>query len=293
MRLQQVVGGLALIALAALQRIVLAPDLTRIPADYAEETQYDAASRSREKAEDDWQYLTLTARRVDQTLVAARGHLIVQGDLHWADDSGIVLFESSGIYQVDRYSRTNLAGYGDIERGGQFLFPTHVQETTYRYWDPMYVGERTARFERHDWIADMDVLVFRFTAKDLDESAGYAHLPDVPERYEAHTNGEGVLRVEPMTGVVIDYEDTGTSYFFDPVVRTHVADMYIWTSRYTQQTREFKIAQAKQLRRRMIIVERVAPAALLIGGIAMMGFGLARRRGSGSVALTPAREAGA
>ena len=126
--------------LAAAQHFWITPQLERLPADYAEEPSFAAQSRFRETPAGAWTDSSLTARRVDQTLVSSASHSIIQGDLHWTNDAGVVEYENTGVYGVDRHTRMNLPGYGDVVRTGPFLFPLHTERKNYRYWDPQFIG---------------------------------------------------------------------------------------------------------------------------------------------------------
>jgi len=278
MRLRLLIPVFGLWLLAAAQHFWIAPHLLQLPADYADETRYATKSRLRGTPDGDWEEADLIGRRVDQTLVAAAEHSIIQGSLHWTTADGLAAFESSGIYGVDRQTRMNLPGYGDSRRDGQFLFPPHTEARTYRYWDPQFIGARMASFAHSDALEGLPVYLFHFRVQGLDESAGFAHLPDVPERYRAHTEGEGTLWVEPTSGLVVDYEERGTSYFVEPGTGKRIADLYVWSDSYTPQTKAAKLRQGAAARRRIQLLELGLPLGLLFAGCACLVFGLLRRR---------------
>ncbi len=290
--------GVLVSLLAPVARWGIAPLLGQLPADYAEETAYAATSRFRPTLDAPWEEHALIARRVDQTLLASAQRLLVQGDLHWTSLTGEILFETSAVFGVDRGTRANLAGYGNVDRAGQFLFPAPTEAATYSYWDPMWVGTREAHFERRDTLEGVPVHVFRFLVRGLDETDGYLHLPDVPQRYRMHSDGEGTLWIEPTSGVVVDYEERGRSGFVEPASGTRVGDAYVWEARYTPATRSTKLAQATAERWRSLFVGTWLPIGLLLlGVVAMVGAGLGilrrRTRPQRAAAAAVAGEAGA
>lgn len=282
MRLRLLIPVFGLWLLAGAQYFWIAPHLLQLPADYADETRYATKSRFRGTPDGAWEEAELIGRRVDQTLVASAEHSIIQGSLHWTTADGLAAFESTAIYGVDRQTRMNLPGYGDSSRDGQFLFPPHTEARPYRYWDPQYIGARVANFARSETLDGLPVQVFHFRVQGLDESAGFAHLPDVPERYRAHTEGAGTLWIEPTSGLVVDYEERGTSYFVEPGTGKRVAELYVWSDRYTPETKAAKLQQGVAARRRIQVLEIGLPLGLLLTGSAGLLFGLLRRR-----ALTP------
>jgi hypothetical protein len=259
--------------LAAITRWWIAPHLMRLPADYAAETFYQAQSRSRQTPDGEWENTPMIARRVDQALIVAGDTAILQGGFHWATEKGQVLFESAGIYGVDRRKRTNVSGYGNVNRTGLYLFPPHLQRTTYSFWDPMYIGPRVATFDRTDTLDGLPVYIFRFKVRNLDETPGYSYLPDVPERFKAYTDGQGTLWIEPLTGTIVDYQDQGTSYFFDARTAKRVADLFVWSEHMMPQTKAAQWKLAVAARRRTLALEVWLPAALLLGGLMYLALG--------------------
>lgn len=256
----------ALLVLAALVRFEIAPRLNELPAAYASETRYAAESRWRETPDGAWTPITVIARRVDQTIVATGATHIVQGDVHWTTESGQVLFESAGLYGVDRRTRLNVPGYGNIERTGQFLSPPGVARAAFLFWDPMFIGPRTATFDRVETLADLAVYVFRFSGTAMDETTGYGYLPGVPERYRTLTDGQGALWIEPVSGVLVDYEEAGDSFFVAVATGERVASFFQWRDRYTPETRTAQLALARTFRTRILALERWLP-----GGLAALG----------------------
>lgn len=270
--------GLACWPLAALHYFYIAPQLLRIPAAYASEASFDATTRARAGPGAQWSSSSLVARRVDQALLSSAGHAIIQGDLHWTNADGVVEFETSAIFGVDRHTRRNLPGYGDMARNGPFLFPLHTERNSYDYWDTHFIGSCRATYERTQEIDGVPVRVYRFRAAGLDETAGYSQLPDVPERFRVHSDASGTLWIEPTSGVVVDYEEQGVSYFVEPAGGKRVADVYIWKDRYTPRTRLAKMQLAVAERRRIVLLETAIPAALLLAGAGALLLGLRPRR---------------
>lgn len=266
---------------AAIHTMWIAPQLLRLPADYAEETSFAATASLRETPSAPFVTSNLMARRVDQTLISSATHSIIQGNVHWMDNAGVVQFENTGIYGVDRRTRMNMLGYGDLPRTGAYLFPLHIERKNFAYWDPMFIGGRQAIFDRNETLDGLQVYVFRFSVTNLDETVGYSHLPDVPERYHAHTDANGQIWIEPTSGTMVDYEEQGTSYFINTKTGERFTDFFRWKDRYTPQIREFKIKQAKVARLRILALEYWVPAALIISGLFSLVAGL---RKSGLVA---------
>jgi len=270
--------ALAFLILAALMRFWIAPALELLPADYSNATALSEEDKFRDSPTGDWQASTLNTKRVDQTIKTSNQTAIIEGALHVYYATGAVNFEVTSLYGVDQRTRLNLAGYGSVNRTGQYLFPTHVQPIGYPVWDPFFVGLRQAAFDHIDIIDGIQVYVFTFNAAGMDETTGYSYLPDVPEHYLAHTDGQGTNWVEPLSGFVADYMDSGVSYFVDPSTGMRLADFNKWDERYTPETRTAQIALARAARLRILALEDWLPGGLLLAGLFFLGLFLFQRK---------------
>jgi hypothetical protein len=270
--------ALAFLLLGALLRYWIAPVLELLPADYANEAILIEEDKFRDSPTGEWLASTLNTQRVDQIITNSGQTAIIEGALHVYYVSGEVNFEVTSLYGIDRRTRLNLAGYGNVNRTGQYLFPPHVQPIEYPIWDPMFVGLRQATFERTEKIEGVEVYVFSFSASGMDESTGYSYLPDVPEHYLVHTDGQGTIWVEPLSGFVVDYMDSGVSYFVDPSTGTRLADFNQWKERYIPETRTTQIKLARASRLRILALEVWLPGSLLLIGLLFLGLFLFQRK---------------
>jgi hypothetical protein len=266
--------AIALLAAAALLHFGVAPQVKSLPASYASETRLAVDDSLRQTPNGEWERTAASLRRVDQTIASTSETVIVQGDLHVYAESGAVIFESTGLYGVSRLSRQNMPGYGDTERTGQYLFPPDVQPETYTFWDPMFIGPRVATFDHAETQDGFPIYVFHFSATGLDETAGYSYLPDVPEKYAAHTDGEGTIWIEPVTGAVVDYVERGTSYFVEPATGRRIADFHIWTNLLSPETHAAQLALAAGARWRLLALTVWLPAGLGLASLAALGLGI-------------------
>ncbi|MBI3776267.1 MAG: DUF3068 domain-containing protein [Gammaproteobacteria bacterium] len=261
-------GAAAFWMLAVLLRWGIAPYYEKIPADYFMETQYTAKLWSRQTPASDAVESDSMVRRRDQTLTRSAAHSIIQGDAHWLTATGILIFETLNTYGVDRRTRQNLTSYGDQERTGQYLFPPHTLKQQYDFWDPIYAGPNRMTFAQVDRFRDIEVYVFDSRAEGLDETAGYRSSPDVPEKYRVLTYGKGRLWVEPVSGVVVDHEDGGTSYYVELKSGRYVGEpINQWYARYTPETIQAQLQFAKTSRRWMLALEVWLPLTFVTTGL--------------------------
>lgn len=271
--IRYVLVAIGLMGLAGLSRYWIGPELGSLPEDYMNETFYAAESRFRETPTSGWENITLIARRVDQTITVSGRTAFIQGNLHWISEQGRVIFENTGLYAVDRHTRMNMSGFGNVDRTGQFLFPLQVERRIYRYWDQAFIGPRVATFDHTEMMNGLSVYVFHFIGTDLDETEGYSFLADVPEHYHAHTDGKGKIWIEPVSGMVLDYEEQGVSYFVAPSTNKRLDPFYEWSDRYTLETRTAQLKLAHTARRRILLMEIFLPIGLALMGLIWFGLG--------------------
>jgi hypothetical protein len=141
----------------------------------------------------------------------------------------------------------------------------------------MFIGPRPAVYHHTEKIDGLSVDVYHFSATHLDETAGYSYLQEVPETYLAHTDGQGVLWIEPLSGIVVDYQDQGVSYFMNPETGERVADFNQWTERFTAETRAAQLAKARQARLRNQVFEAWLPGGVLLLGLLALALDLNRK----------------
>ncbi len=274
MKLARIPISLGFLLLAAILRLWIAPLIERLPADYANEATLSEQDQFRDSPTGGWLASTLTTRRVDQTITVSDQTSIIEGALHVYSASGVLNFETTSLYGVDQRRRLNVASLGSVDRTGQYLFPPHVLQIEYPIWDPYFIGLRQATFQRTDQIDGLQVYVFSFSGSNMDETTGYDYLADVPENYLAHTDGKGSIWVEPLSGIAVDYMDSGVSYFVDPTSGARIADFNQWTERYTPETRTAQLAMARTARLRILALEIWTPGGILALAILWLVFTL-------------------
>jgi hypothetical protein len=267
---------LAFLAAALIVHLWVAPQATQLQADYSNESLSQVEDHFRPSESDAWETANLTNYRVDRALSVTAEMMIVQGNLSVYTATGEPIFESNSLYGVNRFTRMNVHGYGDTDRSGQFLFPPQIKPVTYEYWDPLFIGPRTAVFDHTEVLNGLQVYVFNFKGTGMDETAGYGYMQAVPERYQAFTDGNGMLWIEPVSGVVVNYQEQGQSYFVDPKTGGHGAVFHTWSGAFSEDTKTTQMALAESARLRALFLYDWLPGALFLTGFIWLVFGLIR-----------------
>ena len=265
--------SLIFLTLAVLLRFWVAPALEQLPGYFRIETTYEQENQFRESPDSIWQSSQLKVRRIDQTLTALPEVVIIQGELQIFFKDDTVNFETGGLYGVQRSTRQNLPDYGNVRRNGHYFFPTHVSQSQYTLWDPFYIGPQSLTFDHIEMLEGVRVYVFKMTVSDLDETSGYSYLPIVPERYLAITTATGTLWVEPLSGIVVNYQDQGSSSWVDIKDHSTVAEFNTWTNIYTPETRAARLELARTTLLRMLVIEVFLPVLSLVAGLVFLLIG--------------------
>jgi hypothetical protein len=250
----------------------------RLPSDYSAEIHFAAHTHFRDSLTAPWLASEMRPRRFDQTVSSTPEVSLIQCDLQWTTLAGEVTYESAGLYGVDRSSHANAADYGNRTRTGQFLFPLHTRKQDYELWDPFYTGPRRCRFIREEVIGGLSVYLFSCDAEDIDDTAGYMALPDVPKLYLARSNGSGYAWVEPLSGVIVGFFDHGRSYLVDRTTLEPRGDFYWWSASYAPETTAAQMQLARHNRTRILMQERWLPFGLVLGALLVLTFPAAARR---------------
>ena len=137
----------------------------------------------------------------------------------------------------------------------------------------MFIGPRMATFDRAETLVGLAVYVFRFNGTPMDETAGYDYLPGVPERYRTLTDARGTLWIEPVSGVFVDYEEEGDSFFAAVATGGRVASFFERRTA-TRRTQKPRSSPCAYPRTRVLALSVWLPSALLAIGLGWLAVGL-------------------
>lgn len=177
-------------------------------------------------------------------------------------------FGTTGVLGVDRSTRAYVPGYGDMERTGQFCFPSDLEKESYSMWILSAGRPLDAEFIGEEDFHDLKVFAFEISGQDLDigtqEGTGLPQVVDIAIS----------LKVEPVTGTTV-YTTSDTTYSIVPAPDMKVP-YYISSIIFTDETIAELVDDAKSNRSLILwlsfygfwIVIAVG-AALLAAGVVM------------------------
>ena len=129
---------------------------------------------------------------------------------------------------VDRSTRAYVPGYGDMDRSGQFCFPSDVKEDeSYSIWILSAGRPLDAEFISEEEFHGLTVLNFEINEQNLD--LGTQEGTGLPQVMDIVTS----LKVEPVSGTTV-YTESDTTYSVD--VQGMKMPYYISSIAFTEDT---------------------------------------------------------
>src|SRR3989344_4725257 len=130
-------------------------------------------------------------------------------------EPGNIVYEIKNKFIIDPNTGHNLAGESDNNAGAYAVFPLHVKKQAYTYWPAGYGQSFDLEFKRTQKLFGVDVYHFKIADGLSDDTKGYEFLELVPEKYNAFSKFEIDVYVEPVSGIIVNYNDKGRSYYAD------------------------------------------------------------------------------
>jgi hypothetical protein len=195
--------------------------------------------------------------------------LLLQQDINiYVAQQGLLLSSTSDIYGLDRTIRENVAGYGNMDRSGQFTFPAGTEPETYSFWSSSAMTALPANFIGEETYHGITVYKFKIDISDL--PAGTMEGTEIPRMMDVLTE----IRVEPTSGVPV-YTSTTTTMKAQ-LTAGDPMPIYINSMAYTNETIDEMVDLAKSSRN-MILWASVygfwiaigVGAALIVTGVVM------------------------
>lgn len=235
--------GLLVIVLALIWLFLIFPGMVKMPEDYEQEYLFEGTVSILNP-------LTFSLEDSPVNVVRELKAEGVEGDdvLLLGQDitfthavAGVELpFGSSETYGIDRSTRENVGGYGDISRSGQFTFPASTEQETYSFWSSSAGKALPANFMGESTYEGLKVYSFKIDVKDID--AGIYEALGAPQTKDVYVE----IKVEPVSGVPV-YSRSMTTVKVamgpDMVVPIFISDI-----EYTSETIDEMVDTAKSTR---------------------------------------------
>jgi hypothetical protein len=235
------ISGLVLVVFALVFLLAIFPAMSKMPADYEQEyafegyiAQLNSETMSLDEIPTDVDRI-LTAVGVEDDV------LLLQQDINiYIAQSETLLSSTSDVYGLDRTTRENVSGYGNMDRTGSFTLPAGVEQETYSFWSSSAMTALPANFISEETYHGITVYNFKIDVSDL--PAGTMEGTGAPQTMDVLTE----IKAEPVSGVPVYLATTTT-------VKAQLSagdptPIYVNSMAYTSETIDEMVDLAKDTR---------------------------------------------
>jgi len=244
--------------------------MAKLPADYENEYMFEGFIK---QFDQETMSLVETPTSIERLLEATDTQdnvVLIKQDINFYHAEFGVLLEgvcTSELLGVDRSTRENVSGYGDMDRSGQFTFPAGVEKESYNFWSSSTMSALPAQYIGEEQFEGLTVYNFRIEVQDV--NYGTDEATGLPRTMDLLTE----IKVEPISGVPV-YTTTTTTVKMN--MGQGPMPVYINSMSFTDDTVAEMVDTASSARN-MILLASVygfwivigLGAALTLGGVIM------------------------
>lgn len=265
------IAGLVLVVLALIWVLAIFPLISKLPSDLSETAKLEGTYYVLDPTTQTLQEIPVNVERHYEATGIEDGVLILDQTVTTTHALYGMELEDFGLEEVlgvDRTTREYVAGYGDMDRSGQFSFPSDLKQESYQLWNPSAGTDLEAKFVAEEEFEGITVYTFQVIEDDLD--IGTQEMTGFPQVLDTTME----LRVEPVTGTTV-YSISNSVMSSVPVPGTKMP-FYSSTLQFTDETIAELVDKASS-GRTMLLWASVYGFWIVIGlGIALMLVGVVK-----------------
>ena len=200
----------------------ITPSMKRLPKDLNEVIYYDGKLSIFNENTLEIEQKDIRITRYIRALGEEDGVLIVREDIEVKDkktNEELPEFGMTKVYGINPHTTENIAGYGDLDRLGQWLFPVGVKKKNYLVWNTDlddackagYIEPDEAVSVAHYMGEEKRAGIKTYKYYGSQENVFVGYLPTLPEA-KMYYGGEIFAWVEPNTGTIVDLQKHVSQY---------------------------------------------------------------------------------
>ena len=261
--------GLVLVVFSLVWLLAIFPAMAKMPTDYEREYTFEGFIKQLNSETMSLDEIPTNVVRLLTATGTQDDVLLLKQEVNFYHaQAGILLTSSSEVYGLDRTTRENVSGYGDMDRSGQFTFPAGVEQKAYTFWSSSAMTTLPANFVSEETFQGITVYNFKIDSENLDagtmEGTGLLQTMDVLTE----------IKVEPVSGVPVYTASTTTVKA--PLLPGDPIPIYVNYFAFTSETTDGMVDTATSARSMILwatvygfwIVIGVG-AALIVVGVVM------------------------
>ena len=251
--------GLVLVIFSLVWLFAIFPSMAKLPADHHKVINFEGTYEVMNPETESLVEIPVKVKREQQATEVQDNVLIINQTItttHALAGMELPQFGLAEVLGVDRSTRQYVAGYGDMNRSGQFSFPEKVEKKSYSIWMPTAGRPLEANFTGEEDFQGLTVFVFQISEQGLD--IGTQQGTGLPQVLDIVVN----MKVEPVSGATVHTESVNTINIV-PVPGMKVP-VYVSSLSFTEDTIADLVDTARSARS-MLLWARVYGFWLVIG----------------------------
>ena len=195
-----IIAGLLLVILAILWLLLIFPAVAKLPADLSETTVFEGTYYVMDPQTQQMEQIPVNVERHYEATEIQDGVLILNQTIttsHAQYGMELEDFSMEEVLGVDRSTREYVAGYGDMDRSGQFSFPSNLKQESYRLWNPTAQRDLEIKFIAEEEFHDLTVYAFQVNEQEV--ALGNYPGTEFPQSLDTTIN----MKVEPLSGTTV------------------------------------------------------------------------------------------
>jgi hypothetical protein len=225
------VAGLLLVVFAILWSLVIFPALAKLPEDLNETTVFEGTYYVMDPQTQQMEQIPVNVERHYEATEIQDGVLILNQTIttsHAQYGMELPDFSMEETLGVDRSTREYVAGYGDMDRSGQFSFPSDLEQKSYQLWNPTAGSDLEVKFVAEEKVDNLTVYAFQVSEEGID--LGDYPGTTFPQSLDVIIN----MKVEPVSGTTVFSQSITTikvAYSSEMII-----PVYISSIQFTEDT---------------------------------------------------------
>jgi hypothetical protein len=225
------IAGLVLVVFSLAWLLAIFPIMAKLPADYNKVVNFEGTYMVLNPDTQALEELPVCVEREQLAADVQDNVLIIDETVcctHALAGMELPQFGAFGELGVDRSTREYVLGYGDMDRTGQFCFPSDLEQQSYSMWISSAGRPLEAEFIGEEDFHDLEVFAFEISEQDL--AIGTQEGTGLPQVLDIAIS----LKVEPVSGTTV-YTESNSTYSIVPAPDMKVP-YYISSISFTEDT---------------------------------------------------------
>jgi hypothetical protein len=252
-------------------RLLIAPELLKLPGDY--ERKFDLFYLSNEDYDLENGFSgesIINAVSEDKTIGVNGGNQVIESYYKAETLAGELAWETRNKFGINRETRENITRNEKGAVGSYFVFPQKVEKRSYKIWPLGYNHSFDVQFDGVENVEGLEVYHFSFANEIRDDTKDFTWIELVPDTYGANSMQSSEFLVEPATGILVNFDDGGTSYYVDKTTGEKIQDFLTWKAKFTDDTIANQVRLAQNKKQEIILYERWIPVLLGLISLAFL-----------------------